>query len=64
MDLPMLAEPSPAAFGGYALTHTREWSRLINGFDGYVLVSPEYNVGCSCSRLPFCRGLSTVEVDL
>ena len=51
MDLPMLAEPSPAAFGGYALAHTREWSRLIDGFDGYVLVSPEYNIGFSCSRL-------------
>ena len=43
MDLPMLAEPSPAAFGGYALAHTREWSRLIDDLDGYVLVSPEYN---------------------
>jgi uncharacterized protein (TIGR02246 family) len=43
VDLPMLAEPSPAAFGTYTLPHTREWSELISGFDGYVLVSPEYN---------------------
>ncbi|MHB1535457.1 MAG: NADPH-dependent FMN reductase [Acidimicrobiales bacterium] len=43
MDLPMLAEPSPAAFGDYTLDRTRDWSRLIDGFDGYVLVSPEYN---------------------
>jgi uncharacterized protein (TIGR02246 family) len=43
VGLPMLAEPSPAAFGDYTLSHTREWAELIDGFDGYVLVSPEYN---------------------
>jgi len=43
VDLPMLAEPSPAACGDYTLSHTREWAALIDGFDGYVLVSPEYN---------------------
>ena len=27
----------------YAHDHTRRWSRLIAGFDGYVFVVPEYN---------------------
>ena len=40
---PMLAEPTPAAFGGYTLERTKAWSELIAGFDAYVLVSPEYN---------------------
>lgn len=41
--LPPLAEPVPAALGEYALPHTEEWSRLVAGFDAFVLVSPEYN---------------------
>jgi len=40
---PMLAEPAPAAFGGYTLEHTKAWAELIASFDAYVLVSPEYN---------------------
>ena len=43
IGLPPLAEPAPAAFGEYVLAHTQDWSRLIAGFDAYVLVSPEYN---------------------
>lgn len=43
VGLPPLAEPSPAAFGQYTLEHTRRWSELIDRFDGYVLVTPEYN---------------------
>ncbi len=43
VDLPLLAEPSPAAFGAYLLPSTCQWSELIDGFDAVVLVSPEYN---------------------
>ncbi len=43
VDLPMLSEPSPAAFGPYTQDSTRRWSELVASFDGYVLVSPEYN---------------------
>ncbi|WUH98373.1 SgcJ/EcaC family oxidoreductase [Spirillospora sp. NBC_00431] len=42
-DLPMLSEPAPAMFGRYTQESTRRWSELIAGFDGYVLVTPEYN---------------------
>jgi NAD(P)H-dependent FMN reductase len=41
--LPHLDEPVPASAGSYANEHTREWSRLIDGFDGYIFVTPEYN---------------------
>ncbi len=41
--LPTLAEPSPPAVGEYTLPHTREWSEVIDGYDAFVLVSPEYN---------------------
>ncbi|GAA1618897.1 NADPH-dependent FMN reductase [Actinoplanes couchii] len=41
--LPHLDEPVPAAGGHYAHQHTRDWSRVVDGFDGYVFVTPEYN---------------------
>lgn len=41
--LPHLDEPLPASAGQYANEHTANWARTINGFDGYVFVTPEYN---------------------
>ena len=41
--LPHLDEPMPAAYGGYVHAHTRVWSEKIAGYDGFVLVTPEYN---------------------
>lgn len=43
VDLPLLAEATPAACGDYQLESTRRWSELVKGFDAFVLVSPEYN---------------------
>lgn len=43
MDLPLLDEPVPAALGGYRHEHTRRWSEQIASFDGFVIVTPEYN---------------------
>ena len=42
-DLPLLDEPTPAAFGEYTKPHTIAWSKKIREFDGYVFVAPEYN---------------------
>ena len=42
-DLPLLDEPVPAAMGGYRQPHTKRWSEVIDRFDGYVFVTPEYN---------------------
>lgn len=42
-ELPLLDEPSPAAIGDYSETHTREWAETIAAYDGFVVVSPEYN---------------------
>jgi NAD(P)H-dependent FMN reductase len=44
-DLPVLDEPAPAAWGVYAHQHTKRWSAAITPFDGYVVVTPEYNHG-------------------
>ncbi|MEV4510253.1 NAD(P)H-dependent oxidoreductase [Dactylosporangium sp. NPDC049525] len=41
--LPHLDEPVAASAGQYANEHTRAWSWVIDGFDGYVFVTPEYN---------------------
>ncbi|WP_163506706.1 NADPH-dependent FMN reductase [Fodinicola acaciae] len=41
--LPMLDEPAPAMTGDYRNEHTKRWAAAIDGFDGYVFVTPEYN---------------------
>jgi len=45
--LPHLDEPMPPSFGQYANDHTKEWARKIASFDGFVIVTPEYNHGTS-----------------
>jgi NAD(P)H-dependent FMN reductase len=41
--LPHLDEPMPASFGQYQHEHTREWAAKVSSFDGFVIVTPEYN---------------------
>lgn len=43
--LPLLDEPEPASSGNYSREHTKRWSALVDGFDGFVFVTPEYNRG-------------------
>jgi NAD(P)H-dependent FMN reductase len=38
-----LDEPGNPTHQRYTHDHTREWSRVIGGFDGFVFVVPEYN---------------------
>ena len=45
----MLSEPAPAAFGQYQQPSTRSWSQLIETFDAFVLVTPEYNHSTSAA---------------
>jgi NAD(P)H-dependent FMN reductase len=41
--LPLLDEPMPPLMGQYTKPHTIQWSNVIQPFDGYVFVTPEYN---------------------
>jgi NAD(P)H-dependent FMN reductase len=41
--LPHLDEVYPPSMGQYAQPHTRNWADKIASFDGYVMVTPEYN---------------------
>jgi NAD(P)H-dependent FMN reductase len=41
--LPALDEPVPPARGVHQHEHTRAWARVVAGYDGYVIVTPEYN---------------------
>ncbi|WP_394618493.1 NADPH-dependent FMN reductase [Lentzea sp. JNUCC 0626] len=41
--LPHLDEPMPPAMGQYQHDHTKEWAAKIASFDGFVMVTPEYN---------------------
>lgn len=43
--LPVLDEPAPAMSGTFAHEHTQRWAEAIASFDGYVVVTPEYNHG-------------------
>jgi NAD(P)H-dependent FMN reductase len=41
--LPHLDEPLPPSLGQYAHDHTKQWAAKIASFDGFVIVTPEYN---------------------
>jgi NAD(P)H-dependent FMN reductase len=41
--LPHLDEPLPPSFGQYQNEHTQRWAVKIASFDGFVIVTPEYN---------------------
>lgn len=41
--LPHLDEPLPPSMGQYQNDHTKKWADTIGSFDGFVIVTPEYN---------------------
>jgi len=41
--LPHLDEALPPSAGQYTQSHTLEWAAKIASFDGFVMVTPEYN---------------------
>jgi NAD(P)H-dependent FMN reductase len=41
--LPHLDEPLPPSMGQYQGEHTKHWAAKIASFDGFVMVTPEYN---------------------
>jgi NAD(P)H-dependent FMN reductase len=45
--LPHLDEPLPPSLGQYQNEHTQRWAATIASFDGFVIVTPEYNHGTS-----------------
>ena len=45
--LPHLDEPLPPSLGQYQNEHTKRWAAKIASFDGFVIVTPEYNHGTS-----------------
>ncbi|MGO1948171.1 MAG: NADPH-dependent FMN reductase [Mycobacteriaceae bacterium] len=42
-DLPVLDEPIPGGAHQYANDHTKAWGAALEPFDGYIVVTPEYN---------------------
>jgi NAD(P)H-dependent FMN reductase len=45
--LPHLDEPLPPSMGQYQNQHTKDWAAKIGSYDGFVIVTPEYNHGTS-----------------
>lgn len=48
-NLPLLDEPVPPAYQQYTHDHTKNWASKIDGFDGFIMVTPEYNHGVPAS---------------
>ena len=46
-NLPHLDEEIPASQGMYSNEHTKAWASTIASYDGFVMVTPEYNHGTS-----------------
>ena len=45
IQLPFLDEVAQPSDGHYALAHKKAWSQLIQSYDGFVLLFPQYNWG-------------------
>ncbi|MFC6274067.1 NADPH-dependent FMN reductase [Levilactobacillus tangyuanensis] len=45
INLPFLDEEAMPSDGNYQLDHTKAWSALIQGYDGFILLFPQYNWG-------------------
>ncbi|WP_153815643.1 NADPH-dependent FMN reductase [Streptomyces sp. SUK 48] len=45
VNLPLLDEPLKAALQQYQHEHTRQWSRTVSSYGGFVFVFPQYNWG-------------------
>ena len=45
VNLPFLDEPKSASTREYTKDHTKAWSEKIKEYDGYVLITAEYNHG-------------------
>lgn len=45
INLPFLDEPDIPAHGHYQKEHTKAWSQIIQGYQGFVLIFPQYNWG-------------------
>ncbi|MDX6287101.1 MAG: hypothetical protein QOG53_2586 [Frankiales bacterium] len=41
--MPHLDEPLPPSMGQYQNQHTQEWAATIDQYDGFIMVTPEYN---------------------
>ena len=48
-NLPLLDEALPAGWNQYANEHTKKWAAKIGEFDGFVMVTPEYNHSTSAA---------------
>ncbi len=43
VNLPMFEEPISPAYGPPQDENAQRWGKLVDGFDGFVMITPEYN---------------------
>lgn len=44
-DLPNYDEPFPSGMGQYQNDHTKRWAEKVDSYDGFIIVTGEYNHG-------------------
>lgn len=45
INLPFLDEPHHPRFKKYEKDHTKNWSKIVDNADAFIVVTPEYNYG-------------------
>lgn len=45
VNLPFLDEVAQPSTGVYNQAHTQRWSQMVQGYDGFILLFPQYNWG-------------------
>jgi len=48
-SLPLLDEPVPPSLHQYTKSYTKKWAAKVSEFDGFIIVTPEYNHGTSAA---------------
>src|SRR5258706_7699219 len=43
INLPLYDEPNHPMMGNYTKEHTKQWSKIIDAADAFIVVTPEYN---------------------
>jgi NAD(P)H-dependent FMN reductase len=49
IDLPLFDEAHSPMMGKYEKPHTKAWAKIVDGLDGFIVVTPEYNHGYPAS---------------
>ena len=64
VNLPMLDEPHIPFTGLYTHAKTRKWSKLVQSYDGFIFLFPQYNWGYPAALKNAIDSLATADYRL